>query len=204
MHIYQESERRLQAQKAFRVTLSNFVTRLLLSLTFVLLVLLLPLSRAIALSAARGLVPVRVEGGEPGLLSSPPLQLLAAVSCFATLAATQRGPSRHRRFTAAAALRHGLAHGVPALDAAPSETSWRAGPWREKLPPVSSEPVPTGITGARVQLVADGHGWRHHPGRVLQREISARPGAGGGFIAAARRRRAMTVAEFARLVVEQR
>ncbi len=56
MHIYQESERRLQAQEAFRATLSNFVTRLLLALTFVLLVLLLPLNRAIVLSAAWGLL----------------------------------------------------------------------------------------------------------------------------------------------------
>jgi VIT1/CCC1 family predicted Fe2+/Mn2+ transporter len=56
MHIYQESERRLQAHEAFRATLSNFVTRLLLALTFVLLVALLPLSRAIVLSAAWGLL----------------------------------------------------------------------------------------------------------------------------------------------------
>jgi vacuolar iron transporter family protein len=54
MHIYQESERRLQAQDAFRATLGNFVTRLLLALTFVLLVWLLPLGSAIVLSAAWG------------------------------------------------------------------------------------------------------------------------------------------------------
>ncbi len=56
MHIYQESERRLQAQDAFRATLGNFVTRLLLALTFVLLVWLLPLGSAIVLSAAWGLL----------------------------------------------------------------------------------------------------------------------------------------------------
>jgi vacuolar iron transporter family protein len=54
MHIYQESERRLQGQEAFGATLGNFVTRLLLALTFVLLVWLLPLGSAIVLSAAWG------------------------------------------------------------------------------------------------------------------------------------------------------
>lgn len=55
MHVYQEAERRFQAREAFVATWSNFVTRLLLALTFVLLVLLLPLSSAVIASAAWGL-----------------------------------------------------------------------------------------------------------------------------------------------------
>ncbi len=55
MHIYQESERRLESREAFIATWSNFVTRLLLSLTFVLLVVLLPIASAVIASAAWGL-----------------------------------------------------------------------------------------------------------------------------------------------------
>ena len=54
MHIYQESERRLESREAFLATWSNFVTRLLLALTFVLLVVLLPISSAVIASAAWG------------------------------------------------------------------------------------------------------------------------------------------------------
>lgn len=55
MHVYQESERRLEPREAFTATLSNFVTRLLLALTFVLLVVLLPLASAVIASAVWGL-----------------------------------------------------------------------------------------------------------------------------------------------------
>ncbi len=55
MHIYQESDRRLDSREAFIATWSNFVTRLLLSLTFVLLVVLLPIASAVIASAAWGL-----------------------------------------------------------------------------------------------------------------------------------------------------
>src|SRR5512143_3698529 len=52
MHIYQESERRLEAREAFILTWSNFVTRLAVALTFVLLVLLLPVGSALVATAA--------------------------------------------------------------------------------------------------------------------------------------------------------
>src|SRR5512143_1666954 len=55
MHVYQEAERRFQAREAFVATWSNFVTRLLLALTFVLLVVVLPLASAVLASAAWGL-----------------------------------------------------------------------------------------------------------------------------------------------------
>jgi VIT1/CCC1 family predicted Fe2+/Mn2+ transporter len=55
MHIYEESERRKGTREAFVATWSNFVARFLLALTFVLLVLLLPVHWAIAASAAWGL-----------------------------------------------------------------------------------------------------------------------------------------------------
>lgn len=56
MHVYQESERRLESREAFIATWSNFVTRLLLALTFVLLVVLLPIAGAVIASAAWGLL----------------------------------------------------------------------------------------------------------------------------------------------------
>lgn len=55
MHIYQESERRLETSEAFMQTWRNFATRLALALTFVLLVLLLPVNWALVASAAWGL-----------------------------------------------------------------------------------------------------------------------------------------------------
>lgn len=55
MHIYQESERRLESREAFVATWSNFVTRLLLALTFVVLVVLLPVASAVIASAVWGL-----------------------------------------------------------------------------------------------------------------------------------------------------
>jgi hypothetical protein len=55
MHVYQESERRLEPREAFIATWSNFVTRLLLALTFVLLVVLFPIASAVVASAVWGL-----------------------------------------------------------------------------------------------------------------------------------------------------
>ncbi len=55
MHVYQEAERQLHSRDAFTATWSNFATRLLLALTFVALVLLLPLASAVIASAAWGL-----------------------------------------------------------------------------------------------------------------------------------------------------
>jgi hypothetical protein len=55
MHVYQEAERRLHSRDAFTATWSNFATRLLLALTFVALVLLLPLASAVIASAVWGL-----------------------------------------------------------------------------------------------------------------------------------------------------
>jgi hypothetical protein len=54
MHIYQESERRLESREGFIATWSNFVTRLLLALTFVLLVVLLPIGAAVIAAAMWG------------------------------------------------------------------------------------------------------------------------------------------------------
>jgi hypothetical protein len=54
MHVFQESEGRLQSGEAFTATWSNFLTRLLLALTFVVLVVLLPLASALVASAAWG------------------------------------------------------------------------------------------------------------------------------------------------------
>ena len=54
IHVYQESER-LKARPAFPATLSNFATRLAISLTFVLLVLSLPAAYALYPSIAWGL-----------------------------------------------------------------------------------------------------------------------------------------------------
>jgi vacuolar iron transporter family protein len=55
LHIYQESERRLEPREAFVATWSNFAARLVLALTFVLLVVLLPIASAVVASAAWGL-----------------------------------------------------------------------------------------------------------------------------------------------------
>lgn len=54
IHIYQESER-LEAHNAFIATLMNFATRLALSGSFMLLVLLLPIASAIVASVIWGL-----------------------------------------------------------------------------------------------------------------------------------------------------
>jgi VIT1/CCC1 family predicted Fe2+/Mn2+ transporter len=55
MHVYEESHRRLAPREAFRATLGNFVARLAVSATFVLLVVLLPLGSAVVASGALGL-----------------------------------------------------------------------------------------------------------------------------------------------------
>lgn len=55
IHIYQEAER-LEARDAFRSTLTNFATRLLVSLTFVLLVLALPVATAALVSVIWGVL----------------------------------------------------------------------------------------------------------------------------------------------------
>jgi vacuolar iron transporter family protein len=55
MHVYEESHRRLAPGEALRATLGNFVARLAVSLTFVLLVVLLPLASAVVASGALGL-----------------------------------------------------------------------------------------------------------------------------------------------------
>lgn len=54
IHIYQESQR-LEPRQAFRLTLSNFGTRLLISLSFVLLVVFLPMGVAVVASVIWGL-----------------------------------------------------------------------------------------------------------------------------------------------------
>lgn len=54
IHIYQESEN-LEARAAFRATLSNFLARFVVAMSFVALVLLLPLSIVAASSLAWGL-----------------------------------------------------------------------------------------------------------------------------------------------------
>jgi VIT1/CCC1 family predicted Fe2+/Mn2+ transporter len=54
IHLYQESER-LESRIAFHATLSNFATRLGLSFSFVVLVLLLPPSAAVITSIVWGL-----------------------------------------------------------------------------------------------------------------------------------------------------
>ena len=51
IHVYQESER-LDGPKAFVTTIANFTTRLLLSASFILFVILLPMNTAIAVSGA--------------------------------------------------------------------------------------------------------------------------------------------------------
>jgi hypothetical protein len=53
IHIYQESER-LDERAAFRATLANFATRLCLSLSFVLIVLLAPGQAAVTAALAWG------------------------------------------------------------------------------------------------------------------------------------------------------
>lgn len=55
IHIYQEAEH-LEAREAFRSTLTNFVTRLLVSLTFVLLILTLPVATAALVSVIWGVL----------------------------------------------------------------------------------------------------------------------------------------------------
>ena len=55
IHMYQESER-LDTRKAFRATLTNFATRLCLSLSFVVLVLVLPLHLAVVASLVWGVM----------------------------------------------------------------------------------------------------------------------------------------------------
>jgi VIT1/CCC1 family predicted Fe2+/Mn2+ transporter len=55
IHIYQESER-LEARQAFHATLTNFAARLGLSLSFVCLVLLLPMGAAVIASTIWGLL----------------------------------------------------------------------------------------------------------------------------------------------------
>jgi VIT1/CCC1 family predicted Fe2+/Mn2+ transporter len=53
IHLYQEAER-LEQRAAFRATLVNFVTRLALTLSFVLMVLLVPPAAAVPASVAWG------------------------------------------------------------------------------------------------------------------------------------------------------
>jgi VIT1/CCC1 family predicted Fe2+/Mn2+ transporter len=55
IHIYQESER-LEGHEAFVATLTNFAARLLVSLSFVLLVVLLPMHDAVPVSLGWGLL----------------------------------------------------------------------------------------------------------------------------------------------------
>jgi len=55
IHVYQESER-LDPRKAFLATITNFTARLLVSLSFVLLVLLLPTRAAVLAALAWGLL----------------------------------------------------------------------------------------------------------------------------------------------------
>jgi VIT1/CCC1 family predicted Fe2+/Mn2+ transporter len=55
IHIYQESER-LEERAAFRATLANFATRLLISLSFVTLMLVFPSAIAVFVSMAWGMV----------------------------------------------------------------------------------------------------------------------------------------------------
>jgi VIT1/CCC1 family predicted Fe2+/Mn2+ transporter len=55
IHIYQESER-LEERAAFRATVSNFATRLVVSLSFVLLVLVGPQTHALVASLLWGLI----------------------------------------------------------------------------------------------------------------------------------------------------
>ena len=53
IHMYQESER-LESREAFQSTLTNFATRFLVSLTFVLFVLTLPIATATIVSVIWG------------------------------------------------------------------------------------------------------------------------------------------------------
>ena len=55
MHVYEESRQRLDPRDAFAATVSNFATRLLLALTFVLLVIALPIGSAVVASTVWGL-----------------------------------------------------------------------------------------------------------------------------------------------------
>ena len=55
VHMYQESER-LEERRALRTTVANFFVRLLISISFVALLLVLPLSSAIGISLAWGFV----------------------------------------------------------------------------------------------------------------------------------------------------
>ena len=55
IHIYQESER-LEERRAFRATLTNFLARLLVALSFVVMVAMLPLRFAVPTSLAWGLL----------------------------------------------------------------------------------------------------------------------------------------------------
>jgi vacuolar iron transporter family protein len=55
IHVYQESEH-LEPRKAFLATITNFTARLLVSLSFVLLVLLLPTRAAVLAALAWGLL----------------------------------------------------------------------------------------------------------------------------------------------------
>ena len=59
IHIYQESER-LEGREAFVATLTNFAARLLVSLSFVLLVVLLPMRDAVPAALAWGLLLLSV------------------------------------------------------------------------------------------------------------------------------------------------
>jgi len=55
IHVYQESER-LEPHQAFLTTLANFATRLVLSLSFLVIVLFLPSRLALAFSIAWGMM----------------------------------------------------------------------------------------------------------------------------------------------------
>ncbi len=55
IHIYQESEN-LEARAAFRATLTNFIVRLVVSMSFVAIVLLLPPSTIVVASLAWGVL----------------------------------------------------------------------------------------------------------------------------------------------------
>jgi VIT1/CCC1 family predicted Fe2+/Mn2+ transporter len=59
VHIYQESER-LPERSAFRTTVANFFARFLISTTFIIILLLLPVSTAIPVSLVWGFVLLSV------------------------------------------------------------------------------------------------------------------------------------------------
>jgi VIT1/CCC1 family predicted Fe2+/Mn2+ transporter len=94
IHVYQESER-LEARAAFRATVTNFLARLIVAMTFVAIVVLLParwttpasVGWGVLLLSALSVSVARARGAPPALEIAKHLAVASAVIALSRLAA---------------------------------------------------------------------------------------------------------------------